>query len=250
MMMGESQLDNVGFGLYLGEPAKKGEYLGEYTGEVISSAEAERRGIVYDRKNLSFLFDLNADWVIDADRRGNKTRFINHADSASHGLNCRAKIVLVNGEHRIKFISLRDIEIGEELLFDYGAKFAEKQGLNKTLPSAESGKKGVLVGQDALDALDGMSQRKKEARGEMTAIRGGHRGGGGGGGRGNNKASKVATSKKAAVVVVESAPDFVEDDDEDDEFSIPPEEDHGDEDEEIVSGPKRRQVRRPARYTR
>ena len=34
MIMGESQLEGVGFGLYLGEPVKKGEYLGEYAGEV------------------------------------------------------------------------------------------------------------------------------------------------------------------------------------------------------------------------
>lgn len=33
-MIGESQLDGVGFGLYLGEPVHKGDYLGEYAGEV------------------------------------------------------------------------------------------------------------------------------------------------------------------------------------------------------------------------
>jgi len=34
MMIGESQLEGVGFGLYLGEPVRKGGYLSEYTGEV------------------------------------------------------------------------------------------------------------------------------------------------------------------------------------------------------------------------
>lgn len=34
LMIGESQLDGVGFGLYLGEPVHKGDYLGEYAGEV------------------------------------------------------------------------------------------------------------------------------------------------------------------------------------------------------------------------
>lgn len=33
-MIGESQLEGVGFGLYMGEPVRKGDYLGEYTGEV------------------------------------------------------------------------------------------------------------------------------------------------------------------------------------------------------------------------
>ncbi|KAG4427515.1 hypothetical protein IFR05_017002, partial [Cadophora sp. M221] len=124
-VMGESQL--VGFGLYLAEAVKKGDFLSEYVGENISSEEAGRRGIVYDRKFLSFLFDLNQDRVIDAARLGNKTRFINHSSTAADGLNCEAKIVLVNGEHRIKFVALRDIDVGEELLFNYGKKFAEKQ---------------------------------------------------------------------------------------------------------------------------
>lgn len=34
LMIGESQLEGVGFGLYIGEPVHKGEYLSEYTGEV------------------------------------------------------------------------------------------------------------------------------------------------------------------------------------------------------------------------
>lgn len=34
LIMGESQLEGVGFGLYLGEPVRKGEFLCEYVGEV------------------------------------------------------------------------------------------------------------------------------------------------------------------------------------------------------------------------
>ena len=33
-VIGESQLEGVGFGLYAGEPIKKGEYISEYAGEV------------------------------------------------------------------------------------------------------------------------------------------------------------------------------------------------------------------------
>ena len=33
-VLGESQLEGVGFGLYLAEPVKKGDYIGEYQGEV------------------------------------------------------------------------------------------------------------------------------------------------------------------------------------------------------------------------
>ena len=34
MVIGESQLEGVGFGAYLGEPVRKGDFLSEYTGEV------------------------------------------------------------------------------------------------------------------------------------------------------------------------------------------------------------------------
>lgn len=48
-----------GWGLYMGEPVRNGDYIGEYVGEVITSEECERRGSIYDKRNLSYLFDLN-----------------------------------------------------------------------------------------------------------------------------------------------------------------------------------------------
>lgn len=192
LVIGESQLS--GYGLYAAEAARKNDFLIEYTGELISSLEAERRGIIYDRRLLSFLFDLNSELIIDAARLGNKSRFINHADDEGAGLNCQAKICLVNGEHRIKFIALRDIAVGEELLFNYGKKFAEKHGLDKKLPKVkEATRKGVVTGEEALDALDGMDRGKRMSRKTVTAIRGVH---GTGRGRGN-KARKTAPPRRA-----------------------------------------------------
>ena len=48
-----------GWGLYIGEAVKAGEYLGEYVGEIISKEESERRGLIYNKRNLSYLFNLN-----------------------------------------------------------------------------------------------------------------------------------------------------------------------------------------------
>jgi len=44
---------------HLQNPVAKHEYLGEYTGELISHREADKRGKIYDLLNSSFLFNLN-----------------------------------------------------------------------------------------------------------------------------------------------------------------------------------------------
>jgi len=60
------------------EGARRNDLLGEYTGELVGQAEADRRGRAYDRDGCSYLFNLDRDWVLDARRRGNKLRFVNH----------------------------------------------------------------------------------------------------------------------------------------------------------------------------
>ncbi|XP_071726641.1 histone-lysine N-methyltransferase EZA1 isoform X1 [Rutidosis leptorrhynchoides] len=49
----------AGWGAFLKNSVNKNDYLGEYTGELISHREADKRGKIYDRANSSFLFDLN-----------------------------------------------------------------------------------------------------------------------------------------------------------------------------------------------
>ncbi|PQE31797.1 SET domain-containing protein [Rutstroemia sp. NJR-2017a WRK4] len=166
LIIGRSLLSGVGYGLFVGEPVRKGDYLGEYCGEVISGAEAERRGMIYDRKYLSFLFDLNKEWCVDAARLGNKTRFINHAETEKHGLNCEAKILWVGGEHRIRFSATRDIAVGEELFFNYGRKFAERHGLDKVLGEEGGGKRGKTGGKVKMPRAKGEGKKKGVVEGE------------------------------------------------------------------------------------
>ena len=124
-----------GWGLYMGEPVKNGDYIGEYVGEVITSEECERRGLIYDKRNLSYLFDLNGSksslftfskilylyspvQTLDSTRVGNKFRYINHQSPPY--ANCKAKILLCDTVHRIGMFACQNIEVGDEILFDYG----------------------------------------------------------------------------------------------------------------------------------
>ncbi|KTW25815.1 uncharacterized protein T551_03651 [Pneumocystis jirovecii RU7] len=115
VILGKSNIS--GWGIFIGEPVRADTFLGEYKGEIISHNESERRGKLYDKIGISFLFNLNKNQVVDATRMGNKFRYANHSRKRP---NCFARVSLVNGCHRIGFYAIKDLKVGEELLFDYG----------------------------------------------------------------------------------------------------------------------------------
>ncbi|KAJ8679786.1 hypothetical protein QAD02_015573 [Eretmocerus hayati] len=110
-----------GWGLKTLRPIPKGTYVCEYVGEIISDLEADLR------EDDSYLFDLdNRDgetYCIDARRYGNIARFINHSCSP----NLLPVRVFIDHQDlrfpRIAFFANRDIDVDEELGFDYGEKF-------------------------------------------------------------------------------------------------------------------------------
>ncbi|KAH0905433.1 hypothetical protein HID58_037260 [Brassica napus] len=107
--------DVHGWGAFTRHSLKKNEFLGEYTGELVSYEEAEERGRAERKNGFSYLFTLNDKICIDARRKGNKLKFLNHSSKP----NCYAKLMVVRGDHRIGLFADKNIGEGEELFFHY-----------------------------------------------------------------------------------------------------------------------------------
>lgn len=91
----QSTLPSAGYGCFTLGALRKGDYIGEFIGELISPEDADRRGAIADANKLSYLFEITSDSVVDASRFGNITRFIN--DSGNPNTDTRGKLRFVVG---------------------------------------------------------------------------------------------------------------------------------------------------------
>ncbi len=136
--------NGCGWGVKTLENIKKGSFVVEYVGEVITSKEAEERGKRYgetyfwlfagnisftsffsDAEGRTYLFDLDFNkgdenpYTVDAAHYGNVSHFINHS--------CDANLAVFNvwidcldpDLPRLCMFAVRDIIKGEQLTFDY-----------------------------------------------------------------------------------------------------------------------------------
>jgi len=113
-----------GWGLRALEPIPKGSFVIEYVGEIITNDEAEKRGLEYDTNGYTYLFDLDffeseSPLTIDATHCGNVSHFINHSCSP----NLQVYNVFIDNIDaslpRIALFAKRNINVNEELTFDY-----------------------------------------------------------------------------------------------------------------------------------
>ncbi|EPY49986.1 histone lysine methyltransferase Set1 [Schizosaccharomyces cryophilus OY26] len=109
-------------GLFAMENIDKNDMVIEYVGEVIRQRIADNREKNYVREGIgdSYLFRIDEDIIVDATKKGNIARFINHSCAP----NCIARIIRVEGKKKIVIYADRDIMQGEELTYDY--KFPEE----------------------------------------------------------------------------------------------------------------------------
>jgi SET domain-containing protein len=107
-----------GKGVFALRPIPKGTRIIEYKGERISHEEAdERYSELHANSPHTMLFTVNDDIVIDATRRGNSARWINHS--------CAPNCEIEDEDDRIFIEARRDIRRGEELSYDYNLQLGE-----------------------------------------------------------------------------------------------------------------------------
>ncbi|KAG8720182.1 histone methyltransferase set1 [Ceratobasidium sp. 394] len=105
------------WGLYAAEAIPTGDMVIEYVGEVIRQQVADKREKYYEKTGIgsSYLFRVDDDSVVDATKKGNLGRLINHCCTP----NCTAKIITINGEKKIVIYAKTNIDVGDEITYDY-----------------------------------------------------------------------------------------------------------------------------------
>lgn len=96
------------WGVYSDEFIPRNRKVIEYTGERINRRETKRRG---ENSKFVYLFTLDPYWTLDGSVGGSGAEYINHS--------CDPNLVSRILKGHILYLSLRDIEPGEELTIDY-----------------------------------------------------------------------------------------------------------------------------------
>ncbi|XGW07960.1 hypothetical protein V3C99_011099 [Haemonchus contortus] len=118
-----------GWSVFAPQIIPAGTFLGTYTGEIIPLCSAIAQGVStsYQFTNIHQIPGTKQ-YVVDASRMGNETRYFNHA--CGDAANLKAVSLLSRGNlltNNMLFFTKRMISKGEELTFSYRGKDAEEQ---------------------------------------------------------------------------------------------------------------------------
>ncbi|MCH9621964.1 MAG: hypothetical protein S4CHLAM20_13970 [Chlamydiia bacterium] len=106
----------IGVGVFAKKNIAELSFIGEYAGELRAR---KRKDSLNDYVFGYMVGFFSTPWVIDAEKRGNFTRFINH----SFDPNISSRGVVVDGVYHVIFFANRSIKKGEQLTYDYGPTY-------------------------------------------------------------------------------------------------------------------------------
>lgn len=124
----------TGLGLFATEVIPKGVRIFEYTGRIITNAEAEAMP-----GKPRYLYDLSRTHTLDGSPRSNIGRYANHS--------CKPNGTIYVYGGRIFVKSLRVIQPGEEITYDYGKEYFD-----------------AFIGKDKCLCEKCIARREREAR--------------------------------------------------------------------------------------
>lgn len=106
-----------GSGLFALENIDSGSFVIEYIGEVLDPASFSKRQSQLEKEGQKhfYFMTLRSTQTIDASRKGNLSRFINHSCNP----NCATEKWIVNRRMCVGIFAIKPIKKGTELTFDY-----------------------------------------------------------------------------------------------------------------------------------
>jgi SET domain-containing protein len=104
---------HTGLGLFATMPIRRGTWLLEYTGPLLTDAEAKKR----EDRGARYLFEINRRWTVDGSPRSNIARYANHS--------CKPNMEVEIVKKRILLRTIRRIEPGDELTYNYGRDYLD-----------------------------------------------------------------------------------------------------------------------------
>jgi len=111
-----------GNGVFAQRPLPQGVEVIHYGGRLLTHRQADRLYAGGAESGHTFLFTLNERYIVDGNVDGNVARWCNHSCAP----NCQAVLYeAADGDprkDRIVIETLRAIDIGEELTYDYGIR--------------------------------------------------------------------------------------------------------------------------------